>query len=309
MKKMNLRNEKGAIGTDAFIAILVITLFVGLIATLTYNIYISTMETKRTSTATTYIVEIFEYIDKLYYSDVTEKNLVDYINNKYNNAENAETDNEISDVNIASARNTTSVENTDDTKDILTTPYKIEISINPYNEQFDLVKIITVTVKYNVGNQEENLTMTKVKAKENLITPNAPEISSLEVTEEMNIYPIKYTGGSWYVTDSEKDTTWYNYENGYWATIFVTNYNFEEGEQILPTTLGDYYVWIPRYAYKASDIKFLYKDTEQFVNEQGILENLPEGYTIVSGGWMQTFNIQSQEEYTILENVINRVNV
>ena len=286
MKIMNLKNEKGAIGTDAFISILVITLFVGLIATLTYNIYIATMETKRTSQATAYIVEIFEHIDKLYYNDVTESNLVDYINNKYNNAENAEADSEISDINIASARNVTNIENTDETKELLTTPYKIEVSIKPYNEQFDLVKTITVTVKYDVGMEEQKLTMTKVKAKENLITPNEPNINSIELAERKNVYAVKYAGGSWYVTNAEKDTTWYNYENGYWATVFICTKSFEEGDQVLRTDLGDYYVWIPRYAYNStnkSDIKFLYENTEQFVNEQGNLENLPEGYTIVEG--------------------------
>lgn len=286
MKIINLKNEKGAIGTDAVISIFVITLFVGLIATLTYNIYISTMKTKRTSQATDYIVEIFEFIDKLYYKDVTETNLVDYINNKYNNAENAETNEEISDINIASARNTTNVENTDDTKELLTTPYKIEVSIKPYNEEIDLVKTITITVKYNIGNDEQNLTMTKVKAKENLITPNEPDISTLNVAEGMKIYPVKHIGESWYVTNPENDTTWYNYENGYWATIFVSKKSFEEGQQILVTDLGDYYVWIPKYAYDSTDesnIKFLYQDTNQFVNEQGNLEDLTDEFIVAEG--------------------------
>lgn len=286
MIKINLKNERGAIGSDAFISILIITLFVGLIATLTYNIYITATMTKRTSQATAYMVEIFEYVDKLYYNDVTETTLVDFINNKYNNAENAKTEEGISDINIASARNTTGVENTEDTKEILTTPYKIEISMKPYNDQFDIVKTITVTIKYNVGIEEKVLTMNKVKAKENLITPNEPDMESIEVTEGMKIYPIKYTGKGWYVTDVKKDTTWYNYENGYWATIFVSKKNFDEGEQILRTDLGDYYVWIPRYAYNSannSDIKFLYEDTDQFVNEQGNLEYLSEEYVIVEG--------------------------
>ncbi len=278
MINLKLKNEKGAIGTDAFISILVITLFVGLIATLTYNIYITTMKTKRTSQATSYIVEIFEYVDKLYYSDVTEEKLVDYVNEKYNNTEISETNEK-----IASARNTTNLENTDDTKNILETPYKIEIAITPYNENLDIVKTITVTVKYNLASKEETLTMSRVRAKENLITPNEPDINSLAIEDSgKNIYPIKYNGGYWYVTNNQNDTAWYNYESGYWATIFVTNEEFEEGNIVPITSLGEYYVWIPRYAHNDSEIKFLYGNTEpaQYVNEQGNLEELPDGYTI-----------------------------
>ncbi|MBQ6992309.1 MAG: hypothetical protein IJN50_05320 [Clostridia bacterium] len=311
MKKSYLKNEKGAIGTDTFISVLVITLFVGLIATLTYNIYLSTMSTKRNSQATAYIVEIFEYIDKQYYKDVTEQNLVNYIENKYNNAENADTNNEISDINIASARNVTGLENTSDTNEILTTPYKIEIAITPYDEKFDLVKTITVTIKYNLGTKEESITMTKVKAKENLITPNEPNMDNLVVNDNMKIYPIKFIDGAWYVTDTKKDTTWYNYENGYWATVFVSKDDYKEGEIISSTSLGDYYVWIPRYAYYNSDIKFLYEETEQYVNEEGNLESLPDEYTVVEGGWIKTFNITEEElydEYKTLNKVIERLN-
>ena len=311
MKKSYLKNDRGAIGTDAFISVLIITLFVGLIATLTYNIYISTMKTKRHSQATEYIVEIFEYIDKQYYNDITEQNLVDYINNKYNNAENADTNNDISDIKIASARNVTGLENTNDTKDLLTTPYKIEVSITPYNAKLDLVKTITVTIKYNIGNNEEILTMSRVKAKENLITPNEPNLDNLIASDNRNIYPIKFNDGAWYVTDNNKDTTWYNYENGYWATVFVSKDNYKEGEIISSTSLGDYYVWIPKYAYYNYDIKFLYDETEKYVSDEGNLEDLPEEYTIAEGGWIKTYNITEEdlyEEYKTLNKVMERLN-
>lgn len=291
MMKIRLKNEKGAISSDAFIAILIIVISVGLIATLVYNIYISTTETKRKSQATSYIVEIFEYINKIYYGDVTEENIVEYVGYKYNNAENAGEDEERADINIASARNVTNIEDTSDTKDILTTPYKIEVSIEPHNLEFDLVKTITITVKYNVANEEKSLTMEKIKARENLITPNAPNISQLEVAEGEKIYPIKYKENNWYVTNSEVDTAWYNYQNGYWATVLVTEIYLDEGERIPIDVMGDYYIWIPKYAYNNSnnlDTAFIYKDTNCYVNAEGNLEEIDENTaTIVEGRMAQ----------------------
>ena len=287
MMKIRLKNEKGAISSDAFIAILIIVISVGLIATLVYNIYISTTETKRKSQATSFIVEIFEYINKMYYGDVTEKNIVEYVRYKYNNAENAGEDEEISDLNIASARNVTNVEDTTDTKEILTTPYKIEVAIEPHNIEFDLVKIITITVKYNVANEEKSLTMKKTKARENLITPNSPNIEQLAVGDGKKIYPIKYKENNWYVTNNETDTAWYNYQNGYWATVIVSEQDLDEGERIPNDIKGDYYIWIPKYAYNNSnnlDIAFLYKNTNCYVNAEGNLEEIDDNTaTIVEG--------------------------
>lgn len=320
MKKINLKDEKGALSADAYIAILILVLFAGLIATLIYNIHIATARVERTSQANSYIVEIFEYIDKLYYSEVTEEKIVEYIDYKYNNAINSEKDETISDVNIASARNTTGLTDTQDTSEILTTPYKIEISIEKYNDEFDLVKTITITVKYNIGNKEQSLTMQRAKIKEVLRTPNEANLEDLIIEEGKSIYPIKYVEGKWYVTDSQTDTEWYNYEAGYWATVFVSSENFEEGDQILANSLGDYYIWIPKYAYSNSDIKFLYEKTNKYVNENGNLEDLQETYSLgfsesfkdKNGAWINTYNIESQElytEYSILESYINRNNI
>ena len=51
--------------------VLIIVLFSGLIATISYNIYISNSSIKRMSKATNYIIDTFEYIDKINYDDVT----------------------------------------------------------------------------------------------------------------------------------------------------------------------------------------------------------------------------------------------
>ena len=65
--KNRMKEEKGFAASDALIAVLIIALFAGLIAVISYNIYLSNSSIKRMSKATEYIVDMFEYIDKVYY--------------------------------------------------------------------------------------------------------------------------------------------------------------------------------------------------------------------------------------------------
>lgn len=148
-----LKEQKGFAASDALIAVLVIILFSGLIATISYNIYISNSSIKRMSKATSYIVDLFEYIDKINYEDVTKQKLTSYFNNKYYVGDKPE-------VKLL------------ETDESVTTPYKATIEIVKYNEtegnteKLDLVQEITMTVTYKLGNKEQNITMTRNKTKE-----------------------------------------------------------------------------------------------------------------------------------------------
>ena len=83
MKNKILEEQRGFTGSDALIAVLIISLFAGLIATISYNIYISNSSVKRMSKATSYIIDVFEYIDKINYDKIGEEELISYFNNKY----------------------------------------------------------------------------------------------------------------------------------------------------------------------------------------------------------------------------------
>lgn len=157
--KNKIREQKGFAASDALIAVLIIVLFSGLIATISYNIYISNSSIKRMSKATSYIVDIFEYIDKINYEDVTKDNLISYFNNKYYYEEDGVTPKSDAEVKLKEAD-----ENVE-------TPFKAEISIVKYNEtegntdKLDLVQEITMTVKYKLGNKDQEIIMTRNKTK------------------------------------------------------------------------------------------------------------------------------------------------
>ena len=131
MKKRNLKNSDGFVASDAIMAIIIITIFTAIIATLAYNIYLSNSSLKRMSKANNYIIDIFEYVDKLYYEEVTEEKLITYLNEKYN----------------SSGVKAVNDENTD-----VETPFKIIIKVQKYNElegnegKLDLLKEVTATV-------------------------------------------------------------------------------------------------------------------------------------------------------------------
>lgn len=157
--KGKLREQKGFAASDALIAVLIITLFSALIATISYNIYLSNSSIKRMSKATGYIVDVFEYIDKVDYDEVTKDKIVEYFNNKYYYSEDGSTPKTRSEVKIK--ENDENVE----------TPFKAEINIVKYNEtegntdKLDLVQEITMTVKYKLGNKDQEITMTRNKTK------------------------------------------------------------------------------------------------------------------------------------------------
>ena len=173
----NLKKSNGFAASDALIAILIIALFTGIIASLLYNIYLSNTSLKRMSKANGYIVDVFEYIDKIYYDEVNKDNLISYFNKKYYYKEDGTTPKEDTEVMAAVDEGT------------INTPYKVIIDLKNYSEiegndntqELDLVKEITMTVKYKLGNKDQELTIKRIKQRERLQTPNRPDISLLNL--------------------------------------------------------------------------------------------------------------------------------
>ncbi len=313
MKRIKFKSQKGFAGSDALIAILIITLFTGIIATISYNIYLANSSVKRTSQATGYIIDMFEYIDKTYYDDVTLENLTNYFNNKYYYEEGSDTVKDDADVKVQ-----------EDDEDV-ETPYKVKLSVEQYNEtennedKLDLVKEITMTVTFKTGNKEQTIEMKKIKSRENLVTPNEPELDTLSSQGDGNYYPIKNSNDTWQVC-SEDDTDWYNYEIGNWALVIKTEQELSVGDEIDISDLSEdeeIYAWIPRYAYSSSSNKiiFLFSNSNQFVegNNEGynILTeidsseySIPSGFTDseepLTGIWTED---TTSDEYKILNNV------
>ena len=162
--------------------------------------------------------------------------------------------------------------------------YNITILIDKYTptaDSLDLVKQITVIVSYKLGNKMQNIPMTMIKQRENLKTPNEPDINLAESIEAKKIYPIKKVNNKWKVCNIN-DSNWYNYESGRYAIIAYIDEDEEinVGEEVDITSEEiDIKVWIPRYAYNEDEeeLIFLYSDTNNYVkinNGYTAIENL-----------------------------------
>lgn len=161
MKKY-YRTNKGFAASDALMAILIIALFTGIIATLTYNIYISNTSLKRMSTANLYIVDVFEYVDSIEYSDLDN---TDEMINKYDWLDDIDSQN-LDEPDNNNLERLWGLEGTPERG------YQVHIYLDKYvptheqgEEVFDLVRQITVTVSYKVGSRNQEITMTRVKTK------------------------------------------------------------------------------------------------------------------------------------------------
>lgn len=251
--KRFLKSNKGITGADAVLGVALAILFSGIIATLSYNIYVTSSSLKRSSKALEYITSTFEYVATQYYDNVTEDNIKEYINNL---------DEKIS---------------TNEGK-----PYKAQVSVTKYNQiegntdKLDLVKEITMSVTYKLGDKDQTIEIKTAKSREKLEVPNKPNLDKLAITERQYIYPIKYVNENWKVT-SKDDTNWYDYNRGLWGTVVVTTTQKSIGDVITKTD-GTIYLWVPRFEYSLNPnsedkyvVNFLYKNTnKRIVVKEGI---------------------------------------
>ncbi len=263
MKKERLKGQKGLAASDALIAVLIIALFSGLIATISYNIYLSNSSIKRMSTATSYIVDVFEYIDKTYYDEVTIENLKSsyaYLSEQTNSEEPIDENMERLGILAGTVENN----------------YDITIILDKYNpeeDSFDLVKQIKMRVKYKLGNKDQIIEMKKIKQRETLRTPNEPNLELVELEEGVQVYPIKEINNN-YIVCNFNDEDWYRYENSIYPKVIITTNTLEVGE-LLGGTNDDIYKWIPRYAQNSQgDIKYLYSNTNKYVSNQNGYQKL-----------------------------------
>lgn len=287
-----LKNQKGVTGADAILAVAIAVLFAGIIVTLAYNIYITTNSLKRSSQALSYITSTFEYVATQYYDDVIKDNIEKYINGAEKELIDALDEGKVSTVDS-------------------TAPYKAQVTVTNYNEtdenKLDLVKEITMSVTYKLGDKEQKIEMKTAKSREKFENPNRPDLDLLILEGNNYKYPIKYVEGQWKIA-TINDADWYNYDDGIWATVLVTEEQKVIGD-IVTKDDGTIYLWIPRFEYDPNPdnengykVNFLYKNTEKiitkdtngktsltsrdFSTEDTTANTIPNEFSNVTGVWI-----------------------
>ena len=240
----NLKKNNGFTQADIVISIVILMLFTTLVSALFYNSYISSIKSKRHSEATTYLSKIFESTELISYNNL-ENEIIDVINK------------------IDSDKLSGTIVENGNAQANLSTPYKAEVEIMKYNQmegntdKEDLVKQITVTIKYNSRkDKEETITAKRLKTKETIYK------DSLEIIP--NLYEGMIPISSKTQATNKYATNWFDYSKEKVAKIMLQdgNYNTDTGEI---TNEGSSFVYVPRFAYKINadesvEIKFLNTD-------------------------------------------------
>lgn len=128
---MNLKKNGGFTGIDISIALIVLVIFAGTIATIIYNFEIQSKAVERKSEATSIIIDILEYAKSSNFNDLNIDYLNEYKNQNYSNKQG---------YNI--------------TIDCKTDVEELNIESN---KEENTAKKITVNVKYLLGKTEEDL--------------------------------------------------------------------------------------------------------------------------------------------------------
>jgi len=131
----NIKSNRAATMTDVIIAMLILIVFTGVLTNSFYRIYKHNLEIRMNAIAVDYAVKILENIDKISYEEV---------NNDLNNT--IKEDHNMND------------------------NYTANLVIENYNKddetKKDIIKIVTLTINYNVLEEEHTYRVKKLKIKE-----------------------------------------------------------------------------------------------------------------------------------------------
>lgn len=197
-----LRNSKGIVGTDIVIALSIMILLAITIAAIYVNTNKNAISIQKSAQVNEMITNILEKIDLKYYDDISVTE--GFVNISESNSLEYK---ELKDI----------IPQNKEGNKLYTVRLKVEefVPEGASNERTDILKKITVNVKYELNKKEEEITMERLKYREIIITPNEPKLLS-------NLTPIKKDSNNRWIKANTKDNDWYNYENGNFAYAVIT---------------------------------------------------------------------------------------
>ena len=138
MKKY-IKRENGFTSVDAVIAMMIVVIFVTIMSSGMYSVYISQTEAKRTAVALNYAVDIFEKIGEMDYSEVSGDTVLKDMSNIT-----------VTDVTSTSQGAKGNIGNS-----------KVNLQVS---EQFDDIKLVTLKIDYQITpKRTENIELQRLK--------------------------------------------------------------------------------------------------------------------------------------------------
>ena len=232
-------SQKGITGTDVAVAIIIIAATVGVITGIYINIVNGSKENIRYSSATRIATQIAENIEAMSFDEAISVT-------KLKVDSSSEDERKIFNVSIPKG-------------------YSAEVKLSNVSSEVDVVRKFNIEVSYKVRkNYNDNIDLEVIKQRELLEQTNKPDLNLLSnyIDSSKFYYPIKLTSDG-YVVTTTSDKNWYNYDDGYYANVYISNVERSIGDIVVPVN-GEKYVWIPRFAkiessqLDASNFTFLY---------------------------------------------------
>lgn len=143
--KLNIKSNKGVTGVDLVVAIIILTMFVGLLTTLMVNLYKQALEIQKSANAMSYVTIICEMVDEKSFNDVTAKDS----NGNYTFVTNLKNSGEVT------------------MADGYDVEYKVENIPNKESTEINsMMQKVSVRVSYDVQGETQSIYVMKLKVKE-----------------------------------------------------------------------------------------------------------------------------------------------
>jgi len=131
----NIKSNRAATMADVIMAVLIMIMFTGILSTSFYRIYKHNILIRMNAVAVDYAIKVLENVDKISYEEVNNS-LNDSLKENYNINDN----------------------------------YTVNLNVENYNKddetKEDIIKIVTVTVNYEVLDEKQTYEIKKLKIKE-----------------------------------------------------------------------------------------------------------------------------------------------
>ncbi len=151
--KINLKGKNGFTSIDLTISMLVVIVFVALMSSVSYNVYLASMEARRTATALNYAVDIFEHIGVLNFQEVTTALMEDFGDFEETSKTSETVEGSINGYDITLTIQGYGEDNYDGTN----------TTLDAYTSG-DYIKVITLTITFKVSSKTtESIEMQRIK--------------------------------------------------------------------------------------------------------------------------------------------------
>ena len=237
-----LKSNKGVTGIDVAMSIIIIVITIGVISSMYSSYSRKYKQIQRASVATNLAMEIIQNVNKMEFNNLKTSSLNVTNENKYGLLNESST--------IPKGF------------EIIVSKLKVDNNISE-----DLMYKVNVEVKFDVGENTNNVLLSTIKKKNNIGQVEVPNLKDDVISKDITAFNgevnkrflIKYsTEKQGYVEAKENDDDWYSISSKRFALVVYANENsFNKSGVIKLENCSEIYLWIPSFGKENDEYRFL----------------------------------------------------